>query len=423
MNRAFKTPGFVYLNVSQFFTAANDNILKQVLIFGLAAGGIWSGILGEGAQAYASLCLSIPFVLFSGFAGQFADRYSKREVCVVVKWAEVAVALVALLGFWLANVWIVLISMVLISIQTTFFTPAKFGILPEIIDAPELSRANGTINMFTYIAVILGSAIGGPIYDFYAPDPELRPQAVALLWLPGAIVMIVAILGLAATYGIPRLVPQNPNVRIRPQFFQTYIDTWREISNFPVAAVIMAWSFFYLIVGGIAILVLPDYKSLLDISATQTALLMALLGISTGVGDFAAGRASGHRVRPELIPFGAIGTSLMFLLLAVIPLNFALVCVSLAIAGFLAGFVMVPLQTMTQQFSAVEARGRILGLWNCLSFVGIIIGNLIFLIIRSLGVPSNRIFAVCGVLGLVFLALYYTTWRAAFLRGMRGSGA
>ena len=64
--------GFYFLNVTQFLGAANDNILKQVLIFGLAAGGIWGNQLGEGGQAWASLCLAIPFVLLSGFAGQFS---------------------------------------------------------------------------------------------------------------------------------------------------------------------------------------------------------------------------------------------------------------------------------------------------------------------------------------------------------------
>ncbi len=418
MKRDSRPSGFISLNVCQFFTAGNDNILKQVLIFGVATGGIWSGVLGEGAQAYASLCLSIPFVLFSGFAGQFSDRFSKRDVCLVVKWAEVVIALIALLGFWQSNVWMVLFAMVLISIQSTFFTPAKFGILPEIVDESELSRANGTINMFTYIAVILGGAVGGPIYDAYAPDMNLRPNAVAQHWLPGAIVLAVALLGVAAAYGIPRLMPQNTNLRIRPQFFKSYFDTWKDIAGTPVASVIVAWSWFYLIVGGIAILILPDYRSLLNISATKTALLMALLGVSIGIGDFAAGRASGHRIRPGLIPLGGIGTTLLFFLLAFIPLNFALVSGTLAVTGFLAGFVMVPLQTMTQQFSAAEERGQVLGLWNCLSFVGIILGNLVFLACKALGMPSHRVFLVCGLLGCLFLLRYFTTWRAIFLQAV-----
>jgi acyl-[acyl-carrier-protein]-phospholipid O-acyltransferase/long-chain-fatty-acid--[acyl-carrier-protein] ligase len=315
----------------------------------------------------------------------------------------------------------VLVAMVLISIQSTFFTPAKFGILPEIVAEPDLSRANGTMNMFTYIAIILGSAIGGPIYDAYAPDINLHPGADALVWLPGTIVFVVAVLGVAAAFGIPRLQPQGTQTRIRLQFFKTYIDTWRDISGSAVAAVIVAWSFFYLIVGGIAILILPDYRLLLNVSATETALLMALLGISIGVGDFVAGRASGHRIRPEMIPLGAMGTTVMFFVLAVIPLSFNLVCLSLALTGFLAGFVMVPLQTMTQQLSAVDERGQVLGLWNCLSFVGIIVGNLLFLGFKAFGIPSNQVFAVCGLLGLVFVALYYGTWRATFLRAVAES--
>src|SRR6056297_2799616 len=125
--------GFVWLNATQFLGAANDNILKQVLIFGVIEGGVWGGALGSGAQATASLALAVPFILLSGFAGQFADKYSKRSVAVTSKCSEVLVALVAILGLWLSNVWMVLASLILIAIQSTFFTPAKFGILPEIV--------------------------------------------------------------------------------------------------------------------------------------------------------------------------------------------------------------------------------------------------------------------------------------------------
>lgn len=414
--------GFVSLNICQFVTAANDNILKQVLIFGVVAGGVWGGVLGEGAQAWASLCLAVPYVLLSGFAGQFADRFNKRDVCIVVNASEVAVALLALVGFWMVNLWIVLLAMILISIQSTFFTPAKFGILPEIVETGYLSRANGTVNMFTYIAVIFGSAVGGPIYDAWNPSTAPDPGNTGLPWLPGGVVLLVALVGLVSCWGLPRLKPRNPGMPIRAKFFKPYLDTWRGIRGSVVATVIVAWSFFYLIVGGIAILILPDYKSLLDISAGQTSILMVILGISTGLGDFVAGRVSGLRIRPQLIAVGGIGTTVMFFVLAVVPLNFVLIAVCLSLTGFLAGFAMVPLQTMTQRFSVVEQRGQVLGLWNCLSFVGVIIGNFLFLGIKYTGLPSNRVFAACGILGLVFVALYFTTWRKTFARGLQEFG-
>ena len=406
--------GFLALNVTQFCGAANDNILKQVVVFGVAGGGIWADQLGAGAQAIGSLCLAVPFVLFSGFAGQFSDRYSKRDVCVAVKVWEVAIALLALSGLWMVNLWLVLGSLILIATQSAFFGPAKYGILPEILDERLLSRANGTINMFTYIAVILGCAIGGPLYDAYAPDPARFPDAEPLLWLPGLVVLIVGIAGTAASFGISPLTAQNPTLRIRMQLFGPYVETWREISRTPLAQVLAAWSYFYFVVGGVAMLILPDYKALLQISATQTAALMAILGISIGVGDFTAGRVSGHAVRPGLIPIGAIGTTVMYFVLGVIPLDFTLVATCLAVTGFLAGFYMVPLQTMTQTLSTEEQRGRVLGLWSCLSFVAIILGNVLFLVVKRTGVESHRVFLLCGGLGLICLGLYYWKWRTVF---------
>lgn len=406
--------GFFALNVTQFCGAANDNILKQVVVFGVAAGGIWADQLGSGAQAIGSLCLAVPFVLFSGFAGQFSDRFSKRDVCVAVKLWEIVIALIAMAGLWFVNLWMVLGSLILIAAQSAFFGPAKYGILPEILDRKLLSRANGTINMFTYLAVILGCAVGGPLYDLYAPDKKLFPNAIPNLWLPGLVIVIVGIVGTAASFGIPRLTAQNPSLKIRMQLFRPYIDTWREISGTPLVHVMAAWSYFYFIVGGVAMLILPDYKSLLQVSATQTSILMAILGISIGVGDFVAGRVSGHAVRPGLIPIGAIGTTVMYFALGMIPLHFALVAICLAITGFVAGFYMVPLQTMTQTLSTEEQRGRVLGLWSCLSFVAIILGNVLFLIVKWTGMESHRVFLVCGVLSLVCVAMYYLKWRAIF---------
>ena len=168
-------------------------------------------------------------------------------------------------------------------------------------------------------------------------------------------------------------------------------------------------------------LILPDYKTLLAISATQTAGLMAILGVSIGVGDFMAGRISGHAVRPGLIPIGAIGTTVMYFVLALIPLHFALVASCLALTGFLAGFFMVPLQTMTQILSTEEQRGRVLGLWTCLSFVAIILGNLLFLLVKKCGMSSQHVFLVCGMLGLFCTGMYYLRWRAIFEQALEKS--
>jgi len=412
--------GFIFLNVTQFCGAANDNILKQLLMFGLAAEGIWAEKLGVGGQAYASLCLAVPFVLLSGFTGQFSDRYSKRDLSIIVKLSEIFIAALAMLGLIFSSLWMVLGALILIAAQSAFFGPAKFGMLPELVPKNRLSRANGTLNMFTYLAVILGSALGGPLYDVYAPSVGSVPR---ILWLPGVILLCVAVIGTASAFGLPRLRAKDPALKIKPMLFRTYVDTWREIAGTPVASVVIAWSIFFFIVGGVAILVLPDYKGLLEITASEVAGLMALLAISTGVGDFVAGRVSGEKIRPELITLGAVGTTVGFFLLGVAPLNYYVIALCLAGVGFMAGFFMVPLQTMIQHLTTPQLRGRVLGLWNCGSFVGIIFGNLVFLLAKKLGFTSSHVFFLCGALTLAVVVYYLLRWRTMFVTALAEADA
>ena len=185
--------GFVSLLFTQFFGAANDNILKGVITY-MVIDGAWEGRLGTGGQGVVGLCFTLPFILLSGYAGQFADRNSKRYVSVLAKVLEVPIALVALVGFWTGNLWLTLASLVALTCQSAFFSPAKYGMIPEIVDSPDLSRANGTINMMTNIAVIAGTFAAGVLSDRYSPLPgvgDASPQAV--LWLPGAALVVVAL--------------------------------------------------------------------------------------------------------------------------------------------------------------------------------------------------------------------------------------
>ena len=184
--------GFMSLIFTQFFGAANDNVLKGVLIY-MVIDGAWAGRLGPGGQGIVSVCFTLPFILLSGYAGQFADRHSKRYVSVLVKIVEVPIAIVALVGFWMGNLWVTLCALVALTCQSAFFGPAKYGMIPELVESRELSRANGTINMMTNLAVIIGTLAAGKIADVYSPQvvpDKVTPAAV--LWLPGAAMLALA---------------------------------------------------------------------------------------------------------------------------------------------------------------------------------------------------------------------------------------
>lgn len=403
--------GFASLLATQFLGAVNDNVLKQVLMFGVAAGGIWTGQLGDGAQGWVSLCLTVPFILLSGFAGQIADRSSKARVTVIVKIAEIVLAAVAFFGFFTGNLTVTLVSLVLLAIQSTFFGPAKYGMIPELVGDDNLSQANGTINMFTNIAVISGTLLAGPLYDHYAPAPDPNNPPNALPWLPGAVLLIIAATGLVTALSLPKLKPMDPSLKIRWNPFGLYVTSIRDMAKSNLLKVAVAWAFFYLI-GMMALLVLPDYKELLAISASKASVLLGILGLAIGSGSVTAGLISGKHIKPTLIPVGAVGMTTFFLLLGILPPSFTTVAALLFGAGIFAGLYIVPLQSLLQHLSPDDERGRFLGTANAMSFVASTTGSLVFIFAKStLALPSNRVFLIVGSLSLIGTGLLLVAMR------------
>ncbi len=388
--------GFVSLVTTQFFGAMNDNVLKGVLIF-MVIGGTWKDQLGAGGQGIVAVCFSLPFIFLSGFAGQLADRHSKRTVTMWVKIAEIPIALLAMLGFYLGNLWITMAALIALTCQSSFFGPAKYGMIPELVDESDLSRANGTINMMTNAAVIVGTLLAGFVSDLYHPlhdadADKAQHVATGLLWLPGVVLVAIAIAGLAAASYLTPLKVGDRNLKYNFNPLSTYIETIREMATTRLLMVMLAWGYFYLL-AGIALLIVPEYTEVLGINHAEASILMGVLGIAIGVGCAAAGLISGHRIEPRLIPIGAVGLILFFFLLAAVPpampdmapmIRVALSNVSFFIlgAGFFAGFYIIPLQSLLQGMSPDGERGRFLGTANAVSFAFMTVAAVLYWAIR-----------------------------------------
>lgn len=408
---------YLGLLLTQFFGAMNDNVVKQLLVFAVASGGIWSDKLGAGGQSYPLLCLTVPFIVLSGIAGQLADRFDKQKITLWVKIAEIGIALVAMVGVLLANIWIAMFGLLLLAIQSAFFGPAKYGMIPEIVRDKDLSQANGTINMATNIAVIAGTVIAGPLYAMVDPRgpnletyrqmrawfgmPAAEGDTAPVLLAPGLVIMAIAVLGLVVCLLIPRLSPMNPGLKIDWNPFRPYWGALRDMARSSLLLVAIAWAFFYLI-GMLALTTITDYTALLEVSQTRTGYLLGILGIAIGIGSVTAGLISGKHIEPRLVPVGAVGMSICFLLLGVTTPTYGGVALQLAGAGFFAGFYIVPLQTLLQHLSPDDERGRFLGTANALSFVASSLAAVIFYLARAgMNLPANRLFLLCAILASV----------------------
>src|ERR1044071_4760983 len=159
-----KQRGFLFFFCTQFLGAFNDSFYK--IIVTLIALDI-PAVVGGGSH-YIPLIgglFILPFFLFSGYAGYFADVYSKRVILISVKVFEIFAMVAAFFAFFAGTMAYMLIIVFLMGLHSTFFSPAKYGILPEMLPERDLSRGNGLIEMSTFLAIILGTSLGGAVYE------------------------------------------------------------------------------------------------------------------------------------------------------------------------------------------------------------------------------------------------------------------
>ena len=151
MNDTQTRSPLTWLNATQFLGALNDNILKLLIIFFLIGvqGRDQAGAITAGVGA----AFVLPFLLFSAPAGSLADRFAKSRLLVAAKLVEVAVTVLALAAFALKLEGGLYLVVFLMATHSTFFAPAKYGILPELKSEAELSTANGFLNGASVVAI------------------------------------------------------------------------------------------------------------------------------------------------------------------------------------------------------------------------------------------------------------------------------
>ena len=146
---------------TQFQGAFSDNALRWLVIFPVLASLALSDADKEGFASQASLMFAVPFLLFSTVGGWLADRCSKRSVMIGVKLGEVAIMGFAALALAWDQPALQLAAICLMGVHSTFFAPAKYGIMPEVLHPSKLAAGNGILELLTFVGIILGTFAGG----------------------------------------------------------------------------------------------------------------------------------------------------------------------------------------------------------------------------------------------------------------------
>src|SRR6478736_8395733 len=143
----------------QFFSAFSDNFLKNALAF-LIVFHI-GGSLAEPLTQLAAAVFIAPYFFLSAFGGQMADRYDKAIMAQRLKLAEIAISVIAIIGFAIHSVPVLFAALFGFGVIGSLFGPIKYGILPDMLDKSELPAANALVEGATFLAILLGTIVGG----------------------------------------------------------------------------------------------------------------------------------------------------------------------------------------------------------------------------------------------------------------------
>jgi acyl-[acyl-carrier-protein]-phospholipid O-acyltransferase/long-chain-fatty-acid--[acyl-carrier-protein] ligase len=405
----------------QFFSAFNDNFLKNALVFLILFA---PGIENRGVLITLTAAVFIgPFFFLSGLGGQMADRFDKAVMAKWVKLAEIAVAALGVVGFWLHSIPIMFVTLFMFGVIATLFGPIKYGILPDHLKKEELPAGNALVEGATFMAILLGTIVGG-----LAAKEGNHPAQF------GAMIMIFAVLCWAASLLIPRTGQGAPNLRVDPNIARStgalLKDLWIDPRLWWGS---LATSWFWL-VGAVALSLMPPLvKAVLGATEEVVTAYLAIFSISIAIGSLlAAWLAHGRIVLfPTLV--GALLLALFALDLgfatyglAQAPaagvaqvfsswrgIHVAIDLAGLAIAG---GLYIVPAFSAVQSWAGADKRARVVAAVNVLNAAFIVGGTLIVAALQAFGATLPQLFLLIGVANVVMLVWVARTMPANGLR-------
>lgn len=386
---------FWWHNCAQFSGAMNDNLFKLLIIYALIA---WNGAESASSVLFSvSLTFALPFLLIVPFAGNIADKFSKRRLIVLLKGTEVAVMSFGALALTLKIDALLYVTMFLMSAQSAFYGPCKYGLIPEQVATTALSKANGALQLFTFLAIIAGTTVA----------PELSLLVKDRFGLAALACIAVACLGFMASLNIAPS-PAHSERTLQYNGYSSLIHTYRHITKDGFLLLsILALGLFSLIAGFIQLNILLFGAEQLNLSNEQSTRLFLLTAIGIGLGSTFAGWISGRSIEFGIVPIGAFLMSASLLTLGLLSEgNLPLAAICMLTLGFAAGLFIVPLEAFVQFRSPKDRIGSIQAANSFTSWIGILAaGGLLHLNSSVLSNTAQSAFLFFSIL-LMVLAIF-----------------
>ncbi|MBN1553379.1 MAG: MFS transporter [Phycisphaerae bacterium] len=380
----------------------NDNFFKQ-------AACLLAVYLGKpDFQGQLLILFTLPWLLFPAWAGWAADRFAKRHVVIFAKILEVAAMLCGGIGIITVNWILIFIMTFIMALQSTIFSPALNGSIPELYPAKYVVRANARLKSLVLMSNLVGIILAGVLLDFKEPVRGVELGR----WLVGLGVIVISLLGVGMSLGVDRHPPADPKAKFP---WTGPVSTFRELKKMHrdrlLWIVLLADAFVWFI-AAIQILIINEMgKARFNLTEKQTSYVLAAELLGVGIGAALAGRLATGKRWYRLLPTGFFLLGLLLIGIALgtlLPhrMQYWFVVAGFSLTGVVGGVLLIPCEAFFQIRPAPEKKGAVIATANFAGFFGMAISGLFYaLLVQSGMVPLHRLgipgaLAILAALGL-----------------------
>ncbi len=388
------------LLASQFLAAFGDNVILALIIGQLTKLLQAGTITGDQNRVWNATFTMLPFipgVFLAVVAGFLNDRFPKTRWLLGGNLIRLTGSMVAMASLWIdagvtSRLWLQGVGYFIVGFGMCVYGPAKYGILPEILPHERLVKANGTVELLTILAILLGPVTGAILID-------RLPLAICYG------ILLSIFVASAVLNAFMTRTPNDPTVRLGASFGE-FFTNFRELLVSPrLRRVMIGTSMFWICGATLKINFQPWGLNTLHLeNNTQISLLGLWLGIGVMIGSVLAGQF--HRVG-DLSWARRYGCLLAVLVAGLSQVvTHSLIIAILIGVGAVAGLFLIPLNAALQHESHPDKLGKTIAAQNLTDYFGMIVASVYVGSAVKLGLTEGGVFiGLATLLGLALLLL------------------
>ena len=393
-----KKRSFVPLFVTNLFGTMNDNFLKTLASF-IVIGWISDPSLKPIFMGVTAGALVLPYILFSPLADRLTAIFPKRRIVQLAKWAEIPIVAVGIAGFAFRSPSLVIASVLLMGLQSSLYSPAKYALVRDVGGADRISTGMGGMEGIAFLGVLVGTILASLAVDRCAP------------WVQWTGLVAFAVAGLIGSYTVRADEEKNRALHaISPLRYLRRAH--RMAKGYPgLNAVIITLSVFWWAAAMLQMGLLVYGREVMGLDATHTGLMLCAAAVGIVAGQVIAGLVDRRHFLLGATPLtGLLGAALLATLFFVPmgPMPFGLV---LALLAFDLGFFKLPFDAEIQKVVKGPRLNTMLAYFNQVSFLFMLLASACYALVSWLFGP-RAFLALLAIVFAVVPVLFVLSYRS-----------